>query len=89
MKNGDSGIVYLGQTGDFDCPYAAICNMFAVVPANQDDPAFALGKGLPLYRDIFLRTIRTPLTDAGLHHGILGPLLQDWRGDAVGRGWLS
>ena len=71
-KNGTPGTVFLGKSGEFDCPFVAISNIFATVIALNHDPAFSLGPNQPLYRGTFLHTIRTALEAEGLANGILG-----------------
>lgn len=71
-KTGTPGEVFLGFSGEFDCPCHALDNMFKIQTSNPSDPAFNLGPGIPLSRSTFIEAIRKPLTSANLSGGIHG-----------------
>lgn len=72
-KTGLPGTVYLGFSGQFDCPFTAINHMIYVVPTRSpDDPAFNFGPAEPLLRSTFIDAVRAPLLRAGCTLGIHG-----------------
>ncbi len=71
-KTGLPGDVFLGFSGDFDCPCSALDNMFRVLPSGLNDPAFCKGPDTPLTRSTFIDAIRKPLASMELGYGIHG-----------------
>jgi len=70
-KTGAPGNVFLGFSGEFDCPCSALDNMFRICPGRIDDPAFCIGP-LPLRRSTFISAVRKPLAGPRLSSGIHG-----------------